>query len=32
MQTLVIGAGASGMIAALTAAAIPGNRVRVLER
>jgi len=32
MQTIVIGAGASGMIAALTAAAIPGNRVRVLER
>ncbi len=32
MQTIVIGAGASGMAAAITASRRPGNRVRLLER
>ncbi|MBR6425087.1 MAG: aminoacetone oxidase family FAD-binding enzyme [Oscillospiraceae bacterium] len=32
MQTIIIGAGASGMAAALQAAKKPGNRVRLLER
>ena len=32
MQTIVIGAGASGMAAALEAAKKPGNKVRLLER
>ncbi len=32
MQTLILGAGASGMLAALSAAAIPGNHVTILER
>ena len=32
MKTLILGAGASGMMAALQAAKIPGNRVTILER